>query len=267
MYQGNGAEEEWRQEIAKYMSLRHPNIVQICGAASSGGIHAMLFNDDLIPLQEILDRHRGSPFSTVYIYARCDFTEAVKYLSSVFERAFLSENCTSWIRRSTGQLCTELIPGSGNLHLDWESPESPALSGIYSLSLGTENITTFIDLLTLEQYHRICDWNLGRLRRFSLSAFTTANLGVVFRCSGHQLEDSVEIAFLPSAEALHFGDWKTFEGVTSEVMPDGWTRFQSGAVFNNTLSIFFSIYTNWETWLSQANHIFRRLHIMSNFDD
>ncbi|KAF7377002.1 hypothetical protein MSAN_00118100 [Mycena sanguinolenta] len=63
MYEGNGAEEEWRQDIAKYMSLRrvecifalficlltrttrHPNIVQICGAASSNGIHATLFND------------------------------------------------------------------------------------------------------------------------------------------------------------------------------------------------------------------------------
>ncbi|KAF7377026.1 hypothetical protein MSAN_00120700 [Mycena sanguinolenta] len=45
MYQGHGAEEKWRQDIAKYMSMRHPSIVQICGAASSNGIHATLFND------------------------------------------------------------------------------------------------------------------------------------------------------------------------------------------------------------------------------
>ncbi|KAF7377012.1 hypothetical protein MSAN_00119200 [Mycena sanguinolenta] len=44
MYQGNGAEEEWRRDIATYI---HPNIVQICGAASSNGLHAAIFNDDI----------------------------------------------------------------------------------------------------------------------------------------------------------------------------------------------------------------------------
>ncbi|KAF7377069.1 hypothetical protein MSAN_00125400 [Mycena sanguinolenta] len=61
MYQGHGAEEKWRKDIAKYMSMRHPSIVQICGAASSNGIHAVLFNDALIPLEEVLDHYRDSP--------------------------------------------------------------------------------------------------------------------------------------------------------------------------------------------------------------
>ncbi|KAF7340660.1 hypothetical protein MSAN_02138000 [Mycena sanguinolenta] len=47
VYQGEDAEEEWRQDIAKHMSLRHPNIVQICGAASSNAVYATIFNDDL----------------------------------------------------------------------------------------------------------------------------------------------------------------------------------------------------------------------------
>ncbi|KAJ7906404.1 hypothetical protein B0H13DRAFT_2506356 [Mycena leptocephala] len=45
MYQGDGAEEEWHQDIANYMTICHPNIIQMCGAASSGGIHATLFHD------------------------------------------------------------------------------------------------------------------------------------------------------------------------------------------------------------------------------
>ncbi|KAJ6566419.1 hypothetical protein B0H19DRAFT_1137744, partial [Mycena capillaripes] len=45
MYQGRGAEEEWRQDLAKYSSIRHPNILQVRGAASSRGIHATLFHD------------------------------------------------------------------------------------------------------------------------------------------------------------------------------------------------------------------------------
>ncbi|KAF7376992.1 hypothetical protein MSAN_00117100 [Mycena sanguinolenta] len=43
----NSTLTEWRNDLAKYMSMRHPNIIQICGAASSGGIHATLFNDGI----------------------------------------------------------------------------------------------------------------------------------------------------------------------------------------------------------------------------
>ncbi|KAF7340638.1 hypothetical protein MSAN_02135700 [Mycena sanguinolenta] len=56
-------------------------------------------------------------------------------------------------------------------------------------------------------------------------------------------------------------------------MPNDWTRFQSGEVFNRTVSTANSIYsyTHLATFcnarLSQANHIFRRLNIMSNFED
>ncbi|KAJ7315781.1 hypothetical protein DFH08DRAFT_419741 [Mycena albidolilacea] len=71
IYQGNSAEEEWRRDIAKYMSIRHPNIIQIYGAASSGNIHATLYHDELVPLQEFVDGYRKSHFATVYTYARC----------------------------------------------------------------------------------------------------------------------------------------------------------------------------------------------------
>ncbi|KAJ7366411.1 hypothetical protein DFH08DRAFT_167291 [Mycena albidolilacea] len=49
MYQGNGAEEEWRRNIVKYMSIRHPNMIQIYRAASSGGIYTTLYHDS-VPL-------------------------------------------------------------------------------------------------------------------------------------------------------------------------------------------------------------------------
>ncbi|KAF7377024.1 hypothetical protein MSAN_00120500 [Mycena sanguinolenta] len=141
--------------------------------------------------------------------------------------------------------------------------------GISSLDADAETITAFINSLTLEQYHRICDWNLGQRRSLELSASTTVNLGAVYRRSNDQVEDGVEIAFLPSAEAPYVGHW-TISGGIGEVMPSGWTRFQSSHTFNRTLSISFSAF--WDTWLSQVNHIFlnhifRRLNIMSNFDD
>ncbi|KAF7353124.1 hypothetical protein MSAN_01499800 [Mycena sanguinolenta] len=45
MYQGEGAEEEWRQHVAKYESIRHPNIIQLYGLVSTKGLYAMVFHD------------------------------------------------------------------------------------------------------------------------------------------------------------------------------------------------------------------------------
>ncbi|KAF7377091.1 hypothetical protein MSAN_00127700 [Mycena sanguinolenta] len=269
IYQGNGAEEEWRREIAIYMSMRHPNILQLCSAASASGIHAMLFNDDLIPLRHFLDGFRNSPVLTVYIYACCnsDFSTVHDYIYSAFQQSVTSSDCTRWIRRSTGRLCAELTPASDYLWLDWQSPEFPALSGKYSWSACTDNITMFIDSLALEEYHRICTRNLSHHRRFDLSPSTTVNFGAAFRFSNDQLKDSVEIAFSPSVEAPRLRNWTNFGRGNGEIMPDGWTRFQSGHVFNNTVHVSSTIPPYRHTWLSQANHIFRHLHITSNFED
>ncbi|KAF7377029.1 hypothetical protein MSAN_00121000 [Mycena sanguinolenta] len=197
-----------------------------------------------------------------------DFAEVFNYLYSASRRYFFASNCTNWIRRSTGRLCAELTPANDYLWLDVLSPKSSVLSGEYSLNAGAD-ITKFIDSLTLEQYHFICVYNLGQNGCFDLSASTTVNFGAVFHCSKHLLEDSDEIAFLPNAEAPYLDNWKTSEGSTGEVMPNDWTRFRSSDVFNNTLAICAYIPSGLErnVWLSQANHIFRRLNIMSNFED
>ncbi|KAJ6525977.1 hypothetical protein B0H19DRAFT_1197577 [Mycena capillaripes] len=71
MYEGPSAEEEWRQDIATYMSLRHPNLIQIYGAASFSGTHATVFHDDLIPFKHFTELYKSSHFKTVHIYACC----------------------------------------------------------------------------------------------------------------------------------------------------------------------------------------------------
>ncbi|KAF7353190.1 hypothetical protein MSAN_01506600 [Mycena sanguinolenta] len=38
MYQGDGAEKEWRQHVAKYESIRHPNIMQLYGLEATNYI-------------------------------------------------------------------------------------------------------------------------------------------------------------------------------------------------------------------------------------
>ncbi|KAF8214555.1 hypothetical protein K438DRAFT_1955603 [Mycena galopus ATCC 62051] len=43
MYQGHGAEDEWKKDMMTYKSVRHPNLFQMWGAASAGHIYATLF--------------------------------------------------------------------------------------------------------------------------------------------------------------------------------------------------------------------------------
>ncbi|KAF7340623.1 hypothetical protein MSAN_02134100 [Mycena sanguinolenta] len=140
-------------------------------------------------------------------------------------------------------------------------------SGIHAMGASAETITTFIDSLTLEQYHCICNYNLVQYRHFDLSASTTVSPGAVYRRSNDQVEDWVEIAFLPSVEAPILLNWMTSGGDTGEIMPNGGTRFRSGDVINSTSYLQFGMSAGWDTWLTQANHIFHRLNIMSNFDD
>jgi hypothetical protein len=96
--------------------------------------------------------------------------------------------------------------------------------GIKSLDLPNQEAIA-IDALTLDQYHKICYWNLSRHRNLYCSASATVNLNTIIVCpSGDRLEDSVEIALLPDTE-LYLGDWITAAGVTGEGMEGGWTRY------------------------------------------
>ncbi|KAJ6532584.1 hypothetical protein B0H19DRAFT_1187948 [Mycena capillaripes] len=45
LYQGDGAEEEWRAEISRYSDLRHPNLFQLYGIASTRRLHAVVFHN------------------------------------------------------------------------------------------------------------------------------------------------------------------------------------------------------------------------------
>ncbi|KAJ7258231.1 hypothetical protein C8J57DRAFT_1234410 [Mycena rebaudengoi] len=61
---------EWLRGIEKYCGLRFfssPNIVQAFAVARCSGLYAMVFNDDLIPLEQIESMCRD-PVLTVYLH-------------------------------------------------------------------------------------------------------------------------------------------------------------------------------------------------------
>ncbi|KAJ6580622.1 hypothetical protein B0H19DRAFT_1369173 [Mycena capillaripes] len=266
MYQGKGAEEDWREDIARYMAIRHPNILQIFAAASSRNIYATVYHGDLIPLRQFLDLYRHSPILTVYIYAH-SHTELIAtqdYFHSAFRHFLPNGQCTLWIRRSTGRLCVDLIPDNDhllrNFGMSMSSPQA-----IIALDASNQEETMAIDCLTLEEYHIICWAQLPQLRELDCGVpFPPVTLGAIIFCSAeNRFEDSLEIALLPDAEFSIRKPWES--RATGEMMEDGWIRYNSDGVLDTTF--LFDIFIDGAPWMSQANHIFNRLQIMSNFEN
>ncbi|KAJ6530691.1 hypothetical protein B0H19DRAFT_1384609 [Mycena capillaripes] len=262
IYQGDGAEEEWRHHVAKYMMIRQVPPFYCSVQSSSKNIHAAIFHDDLIPFQHLQELCSHSPMLAVFIHAwsYTDFEAVRDYLFSAFQLALSELECTFWIRRSTGQVCVDLIPSDHSLFCFAHSAKITRSSEIKPLDT-TNQEATVIDSLTLAQYHNICSWDLPQFRSISFSPRVTFNLGAVICCSpANEQENLVEIAFLPNV------DFNAYWSRDGDVMKDGWTRYNSGDVVDT--KIWLRLQTlNTGVWLSQANHIFNRLRILSNFKD
>ncbi|KAF7353233.1 hypothetical protein MSAN_01511100 [Mycena sanguinolenta] len=103
MYEGDGAEEEWNQDLANYESIRHPNIMQLYGLVSTKNLYAMIFHNGTDPDFLVLI------WSDAPIIKTTEFWEAISYILNVFPK-FMREygNFPVWIRPSTGELCLDL---------------------------------------------------------------------------------------------------------------------------------------------------------------
>ncbi|KAF7337189.1 Kinase-like protein [Mycena sanguinolenta] len=122
MYQGDGVEEEWRQALAKYQSVRHPNILQLYGLVNTEKLCAMVFHEELVPYDQFLRRFEHSSILTTYImgYCRTEWDKAEEYHNSNFPGAdggpWLHYELQLWIRPATGQLCVDLSLGHEQEH-------------------------------------------------------------------------------------------------------------------------------------------------------
>ncbi|KAJ6583802.1 hypothetical protein B0H10DRAFT_2234643 [Mycena sp. CBHHK59/15] len=88
IYQGKNAEEEWKRDISRYSRFRHHNLVQLFGIVNAEcGLHAAVFNDELIPAQHVLEKHGASRLSTVYLLVRLaeELEDAQQFIDSLSE--------------------------------------------------------------------------------------------------------------------------------------------------------------------------------------
>ncbi|KAJ7767566.1 hypothetical protein B0H14DRAFT_2968868, partial [Mycena olivaceomarginata] len=100
VYQGDGAEESWRQQVARYESIRHPHIMQLFGLVKTRGLRGMVFLNELIPFRHFLNRFEYSRILASYILAYC--VRALVVFFSVTSGLSIVDPTTSFRLQSGG---------------------------------------------------------------------------------------------------------------------------------------------------------------------
>ncbi|KAF7353364.1 hypothetical protein MSAN_01525000 [Mycena sanguinolenta] len=275
IYEGNGHEEKWQQHVAQYESIRHPNILQLYGLVQTRTLRAMIFHDELIPYAQFLHRFQHSPILTAYIIGYCsmEWVEAMHYISSVSTDAvkdfldFSHGHQTLWIRRTTGELCVDLVQEPEmNAEPPWWS--YAAQIHLEDVSLDDPNAeTAIISSVDEYDYHEICySPPIAQFRTFGVSTHLMVRRGaMIFRV------DSQHGTLLSITEPLDVGRkqklrWEHHGGI-GEVLPSSWIRYHSGQALPSCyLTLSTSRSRAQKSWLAQANYILSQCRQLSDLE-
>ncbi|KAF7337277.1 hypothetical protein MSAN_02280200 [Mycena sanguinolenta] len=268
MYEGDGAEEEWNQDLANYEAVRHPNIMQLYGLVSTKRLRGMVFHDELIPYDQFFGRFENSPILSTYIIGYCarESREATHYIVDVIGYPMKT---SEWIQPSTGHLCLDLVHGGPE-----PSTKLPHLTDSASHIFPLENVPLdtpdsediLISSFSNDQYHELCCWYpIARFQYFQVSTKHCVRPGV-FRWDS-QYGTCVRIT-----EALMLPDelhWQDHGRVPDELLPTSWTRYDFPHMLSLKLelNLWFPSYEIRKPWLAQANHIFAELKEVAHVED
>ncbi|KAF7374295.1 hypothetical protein MSAN_00312700 [Mycena sanguinolenta] len=270
LYEGNHAEKEWKRDMSRYSRLRHPHTLQIYASASSSGIHAVIFHDELILFSYFLNLFRYSAILKACIMASmfADWNSACNYSAPILPEYYISQIC--WIRHSTGRLCVDFnISGQDDPYgtLLYLPEQMPSLKSILNLCDPPQE-SLVIASLGYHEWYSLCHFYLGFCGWRPIWVRAEVKLGLII-CwpSGSRFKDALEIAFATDACITCYG-WYGVEGVTGVCRGDSCaTRYNSRDVFGRTLYLTKSIKTGPAPWLAQPNYILNQLKIVLNHED
>ncbi|KAJ7094190.1 hypothetical protein C8R44DRAFT_387016 [Mycena epipterygia] len=155
----------------------------------------------------------------------------------------LSYQIMPWIRRSTGRICVEIVSESmrhGIPFVPTNSSHTIPLS-----SLGSDPETRIIHRLTMDEFHRICDWCLSRIEYRPMP--DKVHLGAIGSLQDESLEQIAHIPNCPFSD----GGWS----MTPTHTKNGWSRLHSSGVTEGEFHRILTIDTGADYWLCQANYI------------
>ncbi|KAJ6467563.1 hypothetical protein C8R47DRAFT_814242 [Mycena vitilis] len=291
VYQGRTAQEEWCRDIERYSGIRHPTFAQLFGVVNAHNVHATVFHDDLIPLDD--QRYSGSLLSYVYAsaYEGIELWEALTYFynnSGIWlrfrEYPDPGRDCTLWARRSSGQLCIMISPTVSGVEVPYYGiwthiNKNPIPPGV----LGPEAASFILSALTLQEVHETFWGALSAYFMHPIPKYGSVRLGSLV-CGDlvhkpeiqvdaqetFQIDDPVEVAYAPSPRVFNDFGWRAYGAklLKPKLVENGWSRFASSELTRKP-EIRRIIYLDgsFHRWFAQANHIFSRLGITHCQDD
>ncbi|KAF7337299.1 hypothetical protein MSAN_02282500 [Mycena sanguinolenta] len=271
MYQGDGAEEEWRTDVATYESIWHPHVMQLYGFVNTTRLYAMVFHDELIPFDEFFSHFQHSSILTAYIKGygliikTTEYREALNYISDVFRKPPSSINCDIWIQPSTGKFCLDLVLGGPETTIELRWPDIHILR-LENLSLDApDSENMIISTMSEDQYYELCSEPLEHVCQVS----TKLPIGPAISRLDSQHRTCVRI--MEPLQTLHESElhWNNYGKAPDELLPNSWIRYDSHRT--NTLllklQLPFSAHGIAKAWLAQANCIFAELQELEHIED
>ncbi|KAJ7467694.1 hypothetical protein FB451DRAFT_1259136 [Mycena latifolia] len=267
MYHGNGADEEWRHDISKYLSFRHPNLMQFYGAAaSSSGLRAVILHDDLIPISHIMKSDHHSHSWILYIYT-C-FDAGIQDVMKCLRGYYIGMSCRGWLRISTGTICLDVGVTPNDTDPNMPANALGGLSALNNLPVGAawcavscfdpQPESRIFASLSLDAFHSACFNYFCQEHLWMSAPDAIVRLGSVIRFGLPGLQ-SEELAEAPTMSVGVIDWWKR----SGTVLENGWIRIDS---WNMEQTMIRSVGCNPTPWITQANHIFSRLRITSNHE-
>ncbi|KAF7364422.1 hypothetical protein MSAN_01103200 [Mycena sanguinolenta] len=254
LYQGDNAEEEWKRDLSRYSGLRHPHILQIYASASSSGIHATVFHDDLVLFSQFLGSFRSSAILQAYIlwYTNADWNNVYEYYTAPDDTHHIC-----WIRGSTGRLSVEFNTLATYDGFDRVIPGSQLSPPRSVLSLHNQHQESLV-IASLDhlEWHSLCRYYLSQGRSYYISGRAEVKLrSIIYWPSGSRIKDVIEIASATEVQNEWSGWHRAMEEDDSAIRD----------VFGKALYLDKRISA--APWLAQANYIFSQLKINLNHED
>ncbi|KAJ7644750.1 hypothetical protein FB45DRAFT_299366 [Roridomyces roridus] len=284
---GPGAEEQWKNEVALYSNLRHPNLLQLYGITTSGRIHALIFHDDVVPWRDFHQQYNTSHFYQVFFFINMNtqIQVASQHVQHILGRKLCRTDCSVWIRPSKGVLHIGLTPPESKAtSLDTSDHQHTPLLAPFSSFLNPPHASELMRSISLESYHDLCHWDLSYYRWFTAPTGMQIQLGYIVYVpnlaeGASKLDGAFPIAGIPDVSAAtglwgredaHVDEyWHPimFDKGTSMLPETGWIRVHSACVVDR-----YSLYSGVDpsllkAWMAQASHIFASLEIRMNREE
>ncbi|KAJ7902920.1 hypothetical protein B0H13DRAFT_2026042 [Mycena leptocephala] len=279
VFDGENAEERWMEAISIYSYLRHPNVLQLFGTTTSTDYYTAIFHDDLVSAHKLLLESSESALWKFYFqhFLRDGFRDAASYISSALGGRWVSsEECTIWIRASTGKICVELTPGcqvlSRQYYIERRVYQHEDMFND-SVKLRVADMITSTSFL--QYFGAFCeDQPTTTLSELPASA----SLGSILDLGPSGTSPGTVIASIPAQAAQrwryqhwYYGaeeeiDWTWDEILNHSVVDDQWACINSGSVaetyyYNGDLEP-----EGMRSWLAQANHVFNQSNISDSLE-